>query len=245
MADAPVNFKRPSSRGRKSKRISDLISNHNSSSQAEQSKSKKAKSRPSKYTVLEKRPVSLRVPPSNAQSSKQLRDAAKNQRVYNAPTSDEVAVIWPDSVSSSQSSWPHVLVTAKSAKSHRIAHFYGCYDPLQYPLLFPRGECGWHQGLKKNSYGGDRQVAAEPDPIQSCTVNTPADFLDAEAARASGRHTKADKNISAREYYAYKLQIRPGNMLLRAGRAFLQYITDMYIKVENTRNTGSQISSSL
>ncbi|XP_021766974.1 uncharacterized protein LOC110731407 isoform X5 [Chenopodium quinoa] len=77
MADAPVNFKRPSSRGRKSKRISDLISNHNSSSQAEQSKSKKAKSRPSKYTVLEKRPVSLRVPPSNAQSSKQLRDAAK------------------------------------------------------------------------------------------------------------------------------------------------------------------------
>ncbi|XP_021755611.1 uncharacterized protein LOC110720849 isoform X4 [Chenopodium quinoa] len=158
-----------------------------------------------------------------------------DQRVYNAPTSDEVAVIWPDSVSSSQSSWPHVLVTAKSAKSHRIAHFYGCYDPLQYPLLFPRGECGWHQGLKKTSYGGDRQVAAEPDPIQSCAVNTPADFLDAEAARASGRHTKADKNISAREYYTYKLQIRPGNMLLRAGRAFLQYITDMYIKVENTR----------
>lgn len=63
-------------------------------------------------------------------------------RVYNAPTSDEVFVIWPDSVSSSQSSWPHILVTAKSAKSYRIAHFYGCYDPLQYPLLFPRGECG-------------------------------------------------------------------------------------------------------
>ncbi|XP_021740129.1 uncharacterized protein LOC110706516 [Chenopodium quinoa] len=234
-ADAPINFKRPSFQGRKSKRMSALVSTHNSTSQAEQPRSKKPKSRPSKYIVLEKRPSTHRSTPTNGQSSKQLRDAAKNQRVYNAPTSDEVAVIWPDSVSSSQSSWPHVLVTTKSSKSHRISHFYGCYDPLQYLLLFPRGECGWHQGLKKTSYGGGRQVATEPDPIQSCAVHTPANFLDAEAAQASGKHTKADKNISAREYYCYKLQIRPVNMLLRAGRAFLQYITDMYIKVENTR----------
>ncbi|XP_021719151.1 uncharacterized protein LOC110686855 isoform X2 [Chenopodium quinoa] len=170
-----------------------------------------------------------------AQTSKQLRDAAKNQRVYNAPTSDEVAVIWPDSVSSSQSSWPHILVTGKSTEIHRIAHYYGCYDPLQYPLLFPRGECGWHQGLKKVLHDRDRQLATEPDPIQSCAVQTPAEFLDAEATRASRRHTRADKYISTREYYTYMIQIRIGNMLLRAGRAFLQYIVDMYIKVENTR----------
>ncbi|XP_021761301.1 uncharacterized protein LOC110726143 [Chenopodium quinoa] len=167
-----------------------------------------------------------------------------DQRVYNAPISVEVAVIWPDSVSSSHSSWPHILVTAKSAKSHRIAHYYGCYDPLQYPLLFPKGECGWNQGLKKISHGGDRQIASELDPIQSCAVHITEDFLDAEETRkylqlsdvsARRRKTKADRYISAREYYAYKLQIRVGNMLLRASRAFLQYITDKYIKVENTR----------
>ena len=29
--------------------------------------------------------------------------------------------------------------------------------------------------------------------------------------------------------------MRPGNILLRGGRLFQQYIVDMYIKVENTR----------
>ncbi|XP_021715907.1 uncharacterized protein LOC110683802 isoform X2 [Chenopodium quinoa] len=235
MADPPDNFKRPLTQGRKSKRTRSVLSMGDCISKGEQSKSKKPRSRPSKYTVIPKKPVTAKVPSAAAQTSKQLRNAAKDQRVYNAPTSDEVAVIWPDSVSSSQSSWPHILVTAKSAKSHRIAHYYGCYDPLQYPLLFPKGKCGWHQGLKKISHGGDRQIASELDPIQSCAVHSTEDFLDAEETRARRRKTKADRYISAREYYAYKLQIRVGNMLLRAGRAFLQYITDMYIKVENTR----------
>lgn len=27
-------------------------------------------------------------------------------------------------------------------------------DPLQYPLLFPQGERGYHQGIKKRKTGG-------------------------------------------------------------------------------------------
>ncbi|XP_021770603.1 uncharacterized protein LOC110734763 [Chenopodium quinoa] len=46
---------------------------------------------------------------------------------------------------------------------------------------------------------------------------------------------KTDRNISARKYYAYKLQCRPNNLLLRSGRCFQQYIVDMYVKLENTR----------
>ncbi|XP_021722609.1 uncharacterized protein LOC110690063 isoform X3 [Chenopodium quinoa] len=65
------------------------------------------------------------------------------QRVYNAPTTDEVAAIWPDNTSSSESNGPYITVRGKSTKSHRIYHNYGCYDPLQYPLLFPHGDCGW------------------------------------------------------------------------------------------------------
>lgn len=71
-----------------------------------------------------------------------------DQRTYNTPTTNEVAAIWSESISSSQSSNPHIIVTGKSNASHRIIHYYGCYDPLQYPLLFPCGECGWSQGLK-------------------------------------------------------------------------------------------------
>ncbi|XP_056688027.1 uncharacterized protein [Spinacia oleracea] len=52
---------------------------------------------------------------------------------------------------------------------------------------------------------------------------------------ATGGHATGEKHISARQYYAYKLQSRPNNLLLRAGRCFQQYIVDMYAKVENTR----------
>ncbi|XP_074295820.1 uncharacterized protein LOC141623611 isoform X1 [Silene latifolia] len=48
-------------------------------------------------------------------------------------------------------------------------------------------------------------------------------------------HDKDDRQISCREYYCYKLQNRPSNMMLRAGRCFQQYVVDMYVKIENTR----------
>lgn len=27
-------------------------------------------------------------------------------------------------------------------------YYFGHYDPLQYPLLFPYGEYGWHEGIE-------------------------------------------------------------------------------------------------
>ncbi|XP_056697313.1 uncharacterized protein [Spinacia oleracea] len=163
------------------------------------------------------------------------KNTVLNQNVYNAPTSDEVAVIWSESTSSSTSRSPHILVSGKSNSSHRIMHYYGCYDALQYPLLFPFGDCGWHQGLKKMSTGGQQQLATHQDPVLSCAVHTVEDFLAQEDNLAHQGREGSAKHISCREYYAYKLQIRPCNMLLRAGRCFQQYIVDMYVKIENTR----------
>ncbi|XP_056687837.1 uncharacterized protein [Spinacia oleracea] len=163
------------------------------------------------------------------------KNTVPDQRVYNAPTSDEVAVIWPEATSSSESSSSHILVSGKSNESHRIMNYYGCYDLLQYPLLFPRGDCGWNQGLKKMSTGGRRQLQVQQDPVLSCVVHTAEELLSEEAIRATPSRTNTDKRISARQYYAYKLQSRPNNLLLRAGRCLQQYIVDMYVKVENTR----------
>lgn len=56
--------------------------------------------------------------------------------------------------------------------------------------------------------------------VLSCAVHSAEEVLDAEASRGSGKQTRADRFISPREYYAYILQIRLGNMLLRAGRLF-------------------------
>src|SRR5688500_16414255 len=43
------------------------------------------------------------------------------------------------------------------------------------------------------------------------------------------------QRLSCREYCAYRLQIRPHNYLVRAGRLFQQFVVDMYIKIKNTR----------
>ncbi|XP_021739852.1 uncharacterized protein LOC110706262 [Chenopodium quinoa] len=137
-----------------------------------------------------------------------------DQRVYNAPTSNEVVVIWPETTSSSEFESPQILVTSQNDSSYRIKHYYGCYDPLQYPLLFPYGDCGWTQGLKKMSMGGMQQLQSQSDPVSSCSVHTTEDLLDEEARRSNGGSSKADKHISAREYYAYKLQCRPENIRL-------------------------------
>ncbi|XP_021851591.2 uncharacterized protein [Spinacia oleracea] len=160
--------------------------------------------------------------------------------VYNAPTSDEVAVILPDATSSSESSSPHILVSGKSNESHRIMHYYGCYDPLQYPLLFPCGDCGWNQGLKRMSTGGQRQLSVQQDPIMSCAVHTAEDLLSHEALCATESRPKADKHISCREYYSYKLQSRPNNLLLRAD--LYQGILDTVESGENNAaNVGRRV----
>lgn len=69
------------------------------------------------------------------------RDLVLDQRVYNAPATKEVVVIWSEESASSQNDSPHIVVRGHS-QNHRIMHYYGCYDPLHYPLCFPHGECG-------------------------------------------------------------------------------------------------------
>jgi hypothetical protein len=48
---------------------------------------------------------------------------------------------------------------------------------------------------------------------------------------------RSRKTISAREYYCYKLQMRPDefNILFYGGRFFQQWLMDMYVKVESMR----------
>ncbi|XP_021754905.1 uncharacterized protein LOC110720203 [Chenopodium quinoa] len=138
-------------------------------------------------------------------------------------------------MSSSDYSSPHIVVTSRSSDPHRIYHYYGCYDPLQYPLMFPYGECGWTQDMRKIYKDSVQEGLMDVDPIASCAVHSEESFIEEEAKRTADSSGDSKRHISPREYYAYKLQIRPGNMLLRGGRCFQQYIVDMYVKIENTR----------
>lgn len=56
-------------------------------------------------------------------------DSVPDQGLYNAPTTDEVAATWLDTSTTLDTNSPHIVVHGKSKRSHRIMHYYGCYDP--------------------------------------------------------------------------------------------------------------------
>ncbi|XP_058202827.1 uncharacterized protein LOC131317285 [Rhododendron vialii] len=66
------------------------------------------------------------------------------------PTVSQVVAIWIEDEDATELR-EHDIIVRKQEDGHsqKISYYYGCYDPLQYPLLFPSGEAGWHQGIKK------------------------------------------------------------------------------------------------
>ncbi|KAL6570092.1 hypothetical protein OROMI_014606 [Orobanche minor] len=88
-------------------------------------------------------------------------DPCLDMRIYSLPTAHQVAAIWNE-FTGIPADHPHDIRECTSAgKTHRVHYYYGCYDPLQYPLLFPYGESGWHTGIVKlapvsNGYQGQQ-----------------------------------------------------------------------------------------
>ena len=42
----------------------------------------------------------------------------------------------------------NIIVHSDSGHSHRVRYYFGCYDPLQYPLLLPFGDIGWDKEIQ-------------------------------------------------------------------------------------------------
>nr|XP_027075846.1 uncharacterized protein LOC113699685 [Coffea arabica] len=116
-----------------------------------------------------------------------------DQRVYNLPTASQVAAIWTEDDDESVDRNVHIQVYTHSNTSHRIKHYYGCYDPLQYPILFPQGECGWHHGVKKLHKRKRNADSCEADfSIDPSTVDDPSLLLDLECRAVD--HGKSEED---------------------------------------------------
>jgi hypothetical protein len=76
-------------------------------------------------------------------------DIALDQRVYNAPTTSQVAAIWVEGNNPQSHFDRSIMVYGKSDKPQYIKAYHGCYDPLSYPLFFANGEVGWNLNLPK------------------------------------------------------------------------------------------------
>ncbi|XP_074288893.1 uncharacterized protein LOC141614038 [Silene latifolia] len=155
-------------------------------------------------------------------------DPIQDQRTHNTPTASQVAAIWVDDENSSHPPRHDIVIYAVSGTSHRILHYYGCYDPLQYPLLFPFGESGWHRRIYRVNSHPRRRPEPQTFLINEVLIQTTDDLLESEEQVAGT--SASEKKVSCREYYCYRLQIRPNDssILLRSGRLLQQYTVDIY-----------------
>lgn len=147
-----------------------------------------------------------------------------DQRVYNLPSVSEVAALWLEQETNNNSSAPHIRIYTHSNKSQLVNYYYGCYDPLQYPLLFPYGQNGWHCSIRKVTLPDPKLRKTKrtyydnehlPSLSNMCSIDG---LLDMEAEVLQKGKRKRD-TVSCREYYCYKLQMRDNeeNGVLQSG----------------------------
>jgi hypothetical protein len=74
----------------------------------------------------------------------------QDPRRYNQPTVSEVAAIIPDS-ENMESGSRDIIVQYRSGELKRVSEYHSCYLPMRYPLIFPRGEQGFHLQDRDNS----------------------------------------------------------------------------------------------
>ena len=72
-------------------------------------------------------------------------DAELDQRLYNSPSVSQVAAVWVNDEPSGERRNRDSIAYGHVGFSHKVEYCFGCYDPLQYPLLFLHSESGWHR----------------------------------------------------------------------------------------------------
>lgn len=103
---------------------------------------------------------------------------SQDQRVYNKPEVSQVAALWVDGEENGDHGHRNIEVKTHSNQSRKIHYYYGCYDPLQYPLMFPFGELGWHQGILKK--GEKQKKRRGKSDVSAATLISPQNVADVE-----------------------------------------------------------------
>lgn len=73
------------------------------------------------------------------------RPAGEHARVFNAPSTNEVAII----INGTEFERRDILLKKRSNELQNICETHIAYDALQYPLMFPRGEPGYCINIKQ------------------------------------------------------------------------------------------------
>lgn len=163
-----------------------------------------------------------------------------------------------------------VVVRARGGGLHEIDETSRAFDPLHFVLLFPYGDDGWCDGMHKRPAGAPpsvrgqtydrwdardgvwRDSRGEKAPVGStgptaASVRRQARAANSadtpRAARAAVREAAVakDRQVSVRQFYAYRLHQRheetsdERESLFRAQRLFQEYVCMAFAKTESQR----------
>lgn len=145
-----------------------------------------------------------------------IQDRNSDLRRYNAPRTNEVAVIFQNGNGDpplERDLIIHCRVTADNPDQRacqRINILDPNLEPMTYPLLFPYGDQSWGLNIRLQDRPGvlrNRPQSANPR-----------------------------QNVTQMQFYAYRFAIRDAfNPFLSAGKLTQQYIVDAYVKTEANR----------
>lgn len=128
----------------------------------------------------------------------------RSARQYNTPTVSEIAALITNDFGQGIPS-RDIIVNYKDTGKQRISELHPSYMALQYPLLFPYGEDGFHDSIPFHNNTGGRQ--------------TIRGFITMKEYYA----------------YIIQQRKNQGTTLLRGGRLFQQFFVDAYTAIEEQR----------
>ncbi|CAA7014411.1 unnamed protein product [Microthlaspi erraticum] len=135
-----------------------------------------------------------------------VSDRKSDGRVYNTPTSSEVAAIIPgDFNMQMETNRDIILQERNSGKLKRISEIHPSYIPMKYPIPFAHGEDGFRLGIKK---------------------------ADSEASKKTKKENISMRQFHA---YRLMQRDNESNHLLHCRRLFQQYLVDIYTMIESNR----------
>ena len=105
-----------------------------------------------------------------------------DQHVYNLLSVSQVTAILTERETNTVDKRCHIQVYTHSNSSRRIHHDFGCYDALQYPLLFPFGQNGWHYGIERvpTSQKGKGAICNAQESVDFNNIQSADDIIEFE-----------------------------------------------------------------
>src|SRR5271170_804225 len=158
-----------------------------------------------------------------------IQEVGADRRRENLPTASEVAAIIPDiGPAWHKRTFRDMQLTLRSPVAgqlglRRVDPSHAAYLPLQYVLLFPHGDTGWHWNLRLQDRHQDGEDETDPPPAdlaapedEGIEAETRPDFADVEEAMEGRKR----RNLTMRNFHAYRLFTRRTefNTILRGCR---------------------------